>query len=356
MWLQKMQAHALRSFHDLEIVFEPGINVLFGDNGVGKTSILEGIDVLSRGKSFRASKISQIINYDLSEILIYGEVVSNAEEILKLGIKHQNNHAELHINQTKAKKWSELAVILPIVDIHPETYLLVMGGPSIRRKYLNWGVFHVEPSFLSIWREYTKALKQRNCSLKARKYADARNWHHVLSEKGEQISQLLVKYCTNLKPYVTALSEEFGLSNQIELSYAPGWDQNSSLFELLENELMDDYPYTTQFGPHRGDLNITWGGKKFSKTSSRGQQKILSIVLKLAQAELLKKYSAKSCVYLIDELPAELDLNKRKIALNLLNSIDSQVIISAVTKDSIDCVNLTAKWFHVERQAVSSMV
>lgn len=356
MWLKKLQANALRSFIDLEITFEPGINVLFGDNGVGKTSILEGIDVLSRGKSFRSSKIAQIINYDLSEFLVYGEVCDQ-DQFYKLGVKYKNKAAELHLNQQKVKKWSEFAAILPIIDIHPETYLLVMGGPIERRKFLNWGAFHVEPSFRSQWSEYSKAIKQRNFCLKTRKIADAGNWHHVLSEKGTVISSILNEYCTNLSPYVSDLLKQFGLDGQIDLKYEAGWDQEKSFTDLLEAELLEDeVPFATQVGPHRGDLKIKWNGRRFARTSSRGQQKILSIVLKLAQAELLKSLRDKSSVYLIDELPAELDITRRKTALNFLNSLDSQVIISAVTKESIDCVNMSAKWFHVEHQTVSSVV
>ncbi len=356
MWLQKLQAHGLRSFQDLDINFDPGINVLFGDNGVGKTSILEGIDVLSRGKSFRSSKLGHIINYDLPELIIFGEIHSN-NQIHKLGIKHLNSVSELHMDEKKVKKWSEFAAILPVIDIHPETYLLVMGGPIERRKFLNWGVFHVEPSFISSWTEYTKALKQRNFCLKTRKIGDARNWHHVLSEKGTSISAWLTKYCTDLSPYVAELSKEFGLSDQLELIYDPGWDKSVKLSDLLESELdANEVPFSTQVGPHRGDLKIKWNGKVFAKTSSRGQQKILSIALKLAQAELLKAKSSKSSVYLIDELPAELDIPRRKIALDLLSRLDSQVIISAVTKESIDCVKMSAKWFHVEPQTVSSVV
>ena len=356
MWLHKLQAHALRSFIDLDLSFEPGINVLYGDNGVGKTSILEGIDILSRGKSFRTSKLSQIINYDLTEFILYGEVCSD-DHIHKLGIKHKDHQSELHLNQQKVKKWSEFASILPIIDIHPETYLLVMGGPIERRKFLNWGAFHVEPSFLSTWSEYSKAVKQRNICLKTRKISEARNWHHVLHEKGTEISSILAKYCSNLTPFVQGLIKEFGFMDQIELTYKPGWDLDRELSDLLEEELLEnEVPHVTQVGPHRGDLGIRWHGHQFAKTSSRGQQKIISIVLKLAQAELLKSSCGKSCVYLVDELPAELDINKQKTALTLLASLNSQVIISAVTKESIDYQNMSAKWFHVEHQSVSSVV
>jgi DNA replication and repair protein RecF len=355
-WLQQLQAQGLRSFTECELSFSPGINVLYGDNGVGKTSILEGINVLSCGKSFRTSLLSHIITTGQSELILFGSV-SNHEKVIQLGAQIGSGSKELRLNREKVNKWSDLATNLPILDIHPESYLLVTGGPIERRKFLNWGMFHVEPSYAHIWSEYSRALKQRNICLKSRNIKHARHWHQSLSQHGEKITQALIKYSQDIAPYVEEMLLLFKFTEDVELKYSPGWDQSYSLAELLDSELQsNELPLSTQNGPHRGDLKINWQSRSFSKTSSRGQQKVLAIALKLAQAKLLRLKYEKSSIYLLDELPAELDSQRREIALDVLANLDSQVIISAVSRESMRCLDKEVKWFHVKHSSVSSVV
>jgi len=356
MWLQQLQAQGLRSFTQCELTFSSGINVLYGDNGVGKTSILEGINVLSCGKSFRTSQVSNIITTGQSELILFGQV-SNQDQSTQLGAQIGTGSKVLRVNREKVNKWSDLAKILPVLDIHPESYLLVTGGPIERRKFLNWGMFHVEPSFAQIWSEYSRALKQRNFCLKSHNIRQARHWHQSLSHNGEIITQSLVRYCHEIFPHVNSILELFGFTEKLALKYSPGWDQSYSLDELLNQELQsNDLPLSTQSGPHRGDLKINWQGRPFSKASSRGQQKVLAIALKLAQAKLLRLSYEKSSVYLLDELPAELDNKRTEIALDILAKLDSQIIISAVSRESMRCLDTEIKWFHVKHDGVSSVV
>ena len=339
MWLQQLQAQGLRSFIECELSFSSGINVLYGDNGVGKTSILEGINVLSCGKSFRSSKISNIITTGKSELTLFGQV-SNQDNVTQLGVQIGSGSKELRINREKVSKWSDLAKNLPILEIHPESYLLVTGGPIERRKFLNWGMFHVEPNYAQLWSEYTRALKQRNICLRAKNIKTARYWHQSLSQHGEKITQALLTYSQEISPYVDEMLQIFGFTDKVQLKYSTGWDQNYGLEQLLDQELQStELPLSTQNGPHRGDLKLDWQGRAFSKTSSRGQQKVLAIALKLAQAKLLKHQYHKSSVYLLDELPAELDSKRREIALDVLLNLDSQIIISAVSRESMRCLN-----------------
>jgi DNA replication and repair protein RecF len=356
MWLQQLKAQGLRSFIECELSFSSGINVLYGDNGVGKTSILEGINILSCGKSFRTNKISNIISTGKSELILFGQV-SNQDQHTRLGVQIGVGSKELRVDREKVNKWSELAKNLPVLEIHPESYLLITGGPIERRKFLNWGMFHVEPEYAKTWSEYTRALKQRNICLKTRNIKHARHWHQSLSQHGETISAALQNYCYEIYPYVDEMLNVFGFTEKVDLFYSPGWDQNYGLEDLLDAELQsNELPITTQNGPHRGDLKINWQERVFSKTSSRGQQKVLAISLKLAQAKLLKQQYQKSSVYLLDELPAELDSQRREIAIEILGKLDSQVIISAVSRDSMRCLDKEVKWFHVKHSSVSSVV
>ncbi len=356
MWLQRLQARGLRCFRACEVNFAPGINVLYGNNGAGKTSILEGISVLSSGKSFRTTKLAHIIHEHLDELVLLGEV-NNQNDIVQLGVQNKSGHTNLRVNREKAAKWSELAKNLPVLEIHPESYLLITGGPVERRKFLNWGMFHVKPSYGSIWSEYSRALKQRNSCLRHREIGQAKYWHQSLAEHGNQIATCLDNYTENIIPYIHEISNQFGLTDELSVRYYPGWDQDHDLHKLLEQELtLEEIGLSTLHGPHRGDMRITWKKKPFAKISSRGQQKVLAIALKIAQAKYMQEQYSKTCVYLIDELPAELDNRRREIALDLLSQLNAQVIISAVSKHSVDYINNDIKWFHVEPSCVAAMV
>ena len=356
MWLQRLHVQGLRCFEECELTFSPGINVLYGDNGVGKTTILEGISVLSCGKSFRTSKLNHVIHSQLKELTLFGDV-NTPDGSVQLGIQHKTGLTVLRVNREKVSKWSELAKRLPVLEIHPESYLLITGGPVERRKFLNWGMFHVEPSYGMVWSEYNRALKQRNICLRHRQIDQARYWNQNLAEAGKKIANALQGYTQCIVPHINEISKQFELSGDLVLNYYPGWDQERELHELLELELQaEEVGFSTMYGPHRGDLKIIWKNQPFSKISSRGQQKVLAIALKIAQAKYLKAGCDKASVYLIDELPAELDSQRREIALNLLSQLDAQIIISAVSKDSVDYIKNDIKWFHVEQSGVSAMV
>ena len=357
MWLQKLQAEGLRSFKQCEISFSHGINVLFGENGAGKTSILEGIHVLSCGKSFRTSSLVNVTHHDASMLTLYGEVV-NLGNTSQLGVRiSSSSEKELRLNRETTSGWSELAKSLPVLDIHPESYLLVTSGPSERRKFLNWGVFHVEQGFSKMWSEYSKAVKQRNFCLKTRNISQAKHWHHTLADHGEAISKQISNYCLEIVPRVNEILSLFGFTQSIRFEYTPGWDSRLGLKVALDNELRsDDLSLFTQVGPHRGDLKISWNGKLFAKTSSRGQQKMMAIALKLAQAKTIKQKYGKSIVYLVDELQAELDGKQTQIALEILAQLDSQIIITALSREAMKRLDQPIKWFHVKHGCVSSVV
>lgn len=356
MWLQKLQAYGLRCFDQVELNFTPGINVLYGGNGVGKTSILEGISVLSCGKSFRTSKLSHILNDQVSQLILFGEV-NLPDQSRQLGVQYDGATTKLRVDQKDVGKWSDLAKILPVLEIHPESYLLISGGPIERRKFLNWGMFHVEPSFGKTWYEYSRALKHRNSCLRNKRHDQAKNWHNTLAGLGENISIQLTHYTEQIIPYVNHLTDLFLLSDQVSLEYDRGWSHQHDLLQLLDQELLqENVGFTTMYGPHRGNLIIKWRDQLFAKSSSRGQQKVMAIALKIAQAQFLTASNHTQSLYLIDELPAELDQKRQQIAFNLLNDIESQIIISAVTEDSTKYKDSNVKWFHVEHSGVTSMV
>lgn len=358
MHVSQLCAQHLRLFQNLEIELSAGINVIIGENGAGKTSILEAIDVLSRGKSFRTANLAEVTHHNYKNMMISAEINNSNQPSLRLGMVRTQTNTQLRINGEDTRRWSELTTHLPLLTIHPESYLLVTGGPAERRKYLDWGLFHVEPQFLEAWRSYMKALKQRNYCLKQRQIDEARQWHHVLAEKGEAISHWRSGYGEGIIPIVQLFASKLGLNAPISFKYECGWKKHVGLLDALEQELqVDTSPSNTQSGPHRAEWLLMWKDGIFSKTSSRGQQKILAIALMLAQAKYLYEQHKKSSLYLIDELPAELDQIRCAKVLKLLHEFDSQTLITSVAKEPVSHIDAEdTKWFHVERGQVTTML
>ena len=358
MHLSSLYAQNLRLFKTLEIELAAGINVLVGQNGAGKTSVLEAIDILSRGKSFRTANLAEVTCHDQKELVISAEI-ETVDQPMRLGLAKNGTNTQLRVDGQNISRWSDLTKHLPLLTIHPESYSLVTGGPSERRKYLDWGLFHVEPQFQAAWRDYMKALKQRNYCLKQGQIDEAQQWHQPLSKNGDVINDLRIDYCQRISPIVRLFASKLGLNDSISFKYVKGWKEQIDLSDALKQELQTkgDLPLSTQVGPHRAEWMLTWEEGNFAKTSSRGQQKILAIALKLAQAKYLYIQNKKSSMYLIDELPAELDEIRCTKVLSLLSEINSQTLITSVAKAPLTQVSgQDAKWFHVEHGQVTTMV
>ena len=358
MHLSKLWVQHLRLFSNLEIDLSPAINVFVGDNGAGKTSVLEAIDILSRGKSFRTSNISEVVEHNKKELIISAEIEGAVNQSTHLGIAKNGLDTQLRVNKKNVSKWSELTQYLPLLAFHPESYRLITDGPSQRRKYMDWGLFHVEPHFKEVWKNYSRALKQRNVCLKQQQLEEASSWHQALVKNGEELDRLRNSYFLEIEPIVQLIAPKLGLNDAIVLDYKPGWDRQTSLLSLLENELANGkIPFSTQCGPHRADIALGWKGSSFAKSSSRGQQKILAITLKLAQAEHLFTQYNRSSIYLIDELPAELDQARCQKVLGLLASLGNQILITSIAREPIKkFTSQEINWFHVERGQVTSML
>ena len=338
MHLSQITLQNLRCFNDLTLDLEPGISVFYGQNGAGKTSILEAIDFLSRGKSFRGAQFSDMVQHDQQKVMVTAQLQQDDGSADRLGVLRDSKDTQIKCNGQVVKRWSELAQRLPVLAIHPESFQLVMGGPAERRKFLDWGMFHVEPEYRRHLQIYSKALAQRNLCLKEQ--MDASPWNRPMAESGERIDAYRRHYCEELTPLVNYICDELALGAEIDLQYQGGWKEGKPLAEQLQLE-----------------LQIYWQGRKFSKSSSRGQQKILAVAMRLAQSLYLYETQERTTLYLVDELPAELDTLRCERILSMLQELDSQTLITTVSAESVKYPSLDAvNWFHVEHQQVKAVL
>jgi len=359
MRLSRLVLQQLRNLAPLDMEPDPCINLFYGGNASGKTSLLEAIYILSRGKSFRTHSLANVVQKGRAGFTLFGQLVGLEQSTLPLGVEFHQQRLKMRAGGQMVRKASQLAAYLPVVIIHQESHRLLAEGPIFRRQFMDWGLFHVEQSFYPAWRRYTRALKQRNSSLQHRASAgDIQVWDRALGEMAQLIHQLRTSFLDDLIPvfqhYTGQLLPRLG---ELSMVYRPGWGVEKPLIEVLRDGLAQDRARGyTRSGPHRADLILKIDGVPLRERVSRGQQKLLVCALYLAQASVYNQRSGNACILLVDDVAAELDRNHCNQFLALLRKLDVQVFLTATEPLSELAAELIQKRFHVEHGSVHVML
>lgn len=353
MTISKLIIKQLRNLLCVEVEPSNQFNLLIGENGSGKTSFLEAIYFLSLARSFRSHLYKPIITHHCEQLTVSGVVHHG----ISLGIeKNRQGKVRIKINTELCRHTATLAALLPLQIINPDGYKILEAGPQFRRKFLDWGVFHVKHPFFNYWQRGNLALRQRNAALR-QEYSRSQIslWDKELNEIAEMLHRMRHDYLKLLQPIFNRVISDL-LSDEINLEYYCGWDKEKSLSEVMEHAYeRDRHLGYTQFGYHRADLIFTVNQLPVTQVLSRGQQKILVCALKIAQGILLQQQSNKSCIYLIDDLAAELDSDKRNNVIKLLNDLKTQVFITSIEGNSFMHLDKQKdlKVFHVKHGCIT---
>lgn len=345
----------IRDFRNLvDIQFEPcsGVNLIYGLNASGKTSLLESIYYLSHLRSFRTPYLSDLINHHASRLQLLAKATDQLDNHIPIGIERSKDSLEVRANQKPIQRVADITAIFPVLAIHPDSYRLITGSPGERRAYIDWGVFHVEQGFFEAWQRYKKALSQRNAALRSgQKPSYCKLWDKELDQAAQHIDAKREKYIQDLYPFYLNLMQQFFPDQHVKLEYRRGWKNEESLRTVLEQTFDRDVKRgVTQAGPHRADLYIQVDGKSAQTGISRGQQKVLVALLKLAQVQQFSQSAARHCILLYDDLAAELDKEHRKQIMSVLKSMPIQLFLSAIEPDQIDLQGWSdVRMFHVEQ-------
>ncbi|GAB3487150.1 DNA replication/repair protein RecF [Marinomonas epiphytica] len=337
--LVRLDIAHVRNLSSVRFEPSPQVNLIIGENGSGKTSILEAIYLLSFGRSFRSHKHKTYIQHDTPHCLVFAQLKQDNEQVVPVGLqRHRDGQVDVRIQGQRAQSAIELAERLPVQLINPDAFRLLEGSPSIRRQFIDWGVFHFDESFINAWRGWQKALKQRNTLLRRGKISASllSAFDQELIRLGEQVNFARKAYVDNLTPYFTKVLSELSGELEVKLQFYQGWDSQKTLAQMVESGRDRDIELGyTHGGPQRADLKVKTPVGDALDSLSRGQQKLVVSALKIAQGQLLMS-TGRPLVFLVDDLPAELDTKHRQKLCHLLESLNSQIFITSVGPDSGD--------------------
>lgn len=360
MSLQRLKATQLRNLHDLDLRPAPGITVFQGENASGKTSLLEGIHILSCGKSFRTSQLGHVIRYGGERMVVSGEVGGAESGTITIGVELDRGgpgRIRMRAGGKPLHKASELAALIPVVSVHQDSPRVFTEGPQYRRQFLDWGLFHVEPTFLPVWQRYRRALKQRNALLQ-RHAAGVEAWDPELIASGGEIDRLRRRYLERFMPYFQHMTDLLRIEDRIEATYLSGWDAEVELGPALRRSLPADRAIGyTRVGPHRADIAFRRGTAQVREDLSRGQIKILVCALHLAQAAAFSEATGRRVLLLVDDLTAELDdLHAGRLLERILAMGLQTFITSAEPRLQELLAGVRHKLFHVEHGVVREVI
>ncbi len=341
-----------------------GINYLYGPNGAGKTAVLEGIHLLARGRSFRSGQVGELVRAGEDHLTVRAMIQDEHRGDQRVAaLRGRNGRGELRINGEPGRRMSQAAVMMPIQVLGPLLSDLVFGGPAARRQWLDWGVFHVEPSYLGTLRSYLQAVRQRNAALKGSgRQGESAGAIDAFSDSvatlGEAVTEARLAYVSDLVVTIAETLAQLSPGMSVEVAYRRGWPEDENLLKTLGHWRRREVKLgATQYGPHRADLELRVAGHTASGLVSRGQGKVLASAMMLAQAELLRRRGRRSSVFLIDDVGAELDSEHTGRFFRALEALGSQIF--ATSNESPDWIRdvsgTETRVFHVEHGSVTAV-
>lgn len=350
--LEHFSCRDFRCLRAVEFSADPDFSLIYGANGSGKTSLLEAIAYLGRGRSFRYAATESLVRHGQGQFLLQGTVRRDGNRH-QVGVRNGRAGLELSIDGERGGGAAALAAVLPLQVIDPDVHNLVAGGPEQRRRFLDWVGFHVERGFLERWRRYRRVLRQRNAALKSGGQGLA-EWDRELVAAGRALDEVRERVVESLLPPLATVTEGL-LDDAAGFAYGRGWSAELELEEALARSLpRDQETGTTSCGPHRADLRLKLKQRMARKLVSRGQQKLLACAMIVAATRRVQQRLGQRLLLLLDDPAAELDRESLERLMAAVRALECQVVATALHPESTAFPAARAL-FHVERGALRAL-
>ena len=354
----RLSVSHLRKLEQVEIRPAAGLNLLVGDNGAGKTSLLEALHLMAYGRSFRGRVRDGLVRTGADAVEVFVEWNEAAGRARRAGLRHTGQSWVGRLDGDNVQHLGDLCAALAVVSFEPGSHALVTGGGEPRRRFMDWGLFHVEQDFLNLWRRYSRALKQRNALLKsgaAGAQLDA--WDNELAEAGEPLTERRAQYMERLQDRLVITARELVPSlGAASIAFLPGWKRHELPLAdalLLARERDRQIGYTS-LGPHRADWKVEYASCPNGEALSRGQAKLTALACLLSQAEDYALLRAEWPVIALDDLASELDRQHQRRVLDRLVASGAQVFITGTEAPAaLEDLGARPIVFHVEQGRVS---
>lgn len=360
MSVKELHTINFRNLASNKLALHSDLNFLVGDNGSGKSSLLESLFYLGHGKSFRTSKVDSLIQIGFDDFII--SVKSN--ENTQLGIQRNKlGESKIKINGLASSKLSDLAKNIAVQIVTPESFKLFFGGPKERRKFVDLGLFHVEHSFSSEWKLFQRVYKQRNACLRTKLGLEQLDyWTDEFCRLSENIASLRKGYIESLKQelhyWLKIMLPTYG--KDISIQYLQGWNNKKELSDILqENKYKELEKGFSLYGAQKFDIRFLIDNASIEHRLSRGQQKLFLLALTFAQSKLIEQVKRIKPILLIDDIGAELDHSSRKAMFLAYQQLNCQTIISAIDRVALEPLipdDNNYNMFHVEHGQIKAMI
>ena len=350
MHLTQLRIRDLRCLAAAELEPHSRLNLITGQNGAGKSSLLEAIHLLAYGRSFRGRVRDGLIGTGASAVEVYVEWVEQ-DRLRRAGLRHSGASWEARLDGESVDLLGTLSAAIAVLTFDPGSHALIDGSNDVRRRYLDWGLFHVEPGFLSHWRRYARGLKQRNALLKQGAANQLQAWEMEMAEAGERLTEARRRYVAELEAGLAAtaaaLSPDLG---PLAMEFASGWkEQELTLADALllarDRDLAAGF---TTVGPHRANWQLQSPLWPANEAPSRGQAKLCALACLLAQGEHFQKARGEAPVFLLDDFAAELDRRHQQRLLEVLRGNAWQAFVTG-TEPPQGLESAEFAGFHVEQ-------
>ena len=353
MHIEELCVQDVRNLATVSCSVGPGLNLFLGRNGSGKTAILEAIFLLGRGRSFRTSRVSDIPKRPGSSLQVTARLkYANSDEAFT-GIERVDSRLQIRFNREPVRQISTHTARFPLVLITPESQDLVFGAPKTRRHWLDWALFHVEQSYLINWKNYHRALRQRNCLLRIPgREGELVAWEEEMVRAGSALHESRERFVGALRNAFAQMATDIW-TGRPDIVLQPGWNQEKSLLDALRDARSGDINTGfTRYGPHRADLRFTTEDVPVADICSRGQGKLFITLVALGQALVFRDFTGEPPILLLDDISAELDLASRVQVVRRIRDMGLQTMVTDATERPEWTRDQVLHVFHVEHGRV----